>query len=116
MAPHIECLAWRSCERNTLKGFADFYISAVGLTVKDCAVHQKGGGAWVQLPAKPRLDADRNLIRNPQTGRPEYVKILNFEDKTYVDAFRDAAIMALKKKAPGAVTVEVSEECPPLFI
>ena len=113
---HVECTHWRPCERNTLKGFADFYLSAISLSVKDCAVHERGGQAWVQLPAKPRLDKGRNLVRDLQSGKIEYTKILSFEDSACADAFREAAIAALMKREPSALTIREVEECPPLFI
>ncbi len=103
---HIECLSWRPYERNTLKGFADFFISGVGLNVRDCAIHEKNGQAWVQLPAKPRLDKDRNLVRDPRTGKIEYTKILSFEDRQHADAFREAAIAALMKREPGVIVLD----------
>ncbi len=114
---HVKCLAWRPCERHTLKGFADFYISAISLSVKDCAIHERNGKAWVQLPAKPRLDKDRNLVRDPHTGKIEYTKILGFEDRAQADAFRDAAIAALMKREPDALAAQQeADECSPLLI
>ncbi len=113
---HVECTHWRPFEQNTLKGFADFYISAISLSVKDCAVHERGGQAWVQLPAKPRLDKDRNLVRDPHTGKIEYTKILSFEDRQHADTFREEAIAALMKREPDALTIQDTDECPPIFI
>ncbi len=113
---NIECLSWRSFERNTLKGFADFYISAVGLSIKDCAVHERNGKAWVQLPAKPRLDKDGNPVRDPESGKLEYFKILSFDARADADDFRDAAVAALAKREPGALTIQKeAEECLPLL-
>ena len=114
---NVECLAWRPCERNTLKGFADFYLSEISLSVRDCAVHQKGNQAWVQLPAKPRLDRDRNLVRDPHTGKIQYTKVLGFEDRAQADAFRDAAIAALMKREPDALGAQQeTDEWPPVLI
>ncbi len=113
---HVECTHWRPCERNTLKGFADFYLSEISLSVRDCAVHQKGNQAWIQLPAKPRLDGDRNLIRDAQTGKIKYTKVLGFEDRAQADAFRDAAIAALMKREPDALTIREADEWPPVLI
>jgi hypothetical protein len=116
MTMHIECTGWRPFERNTLKGFANFHISALGLTIQDCAVHQKGDQAWVQLPAKPRLDKDRNLVRDMQSGKVEYTKVLSFEDKGMAQEFRAAAVNALIKREPGALKIKETDECPTLFV
>jgi hypothetical protein len=116
MTMHIECTGWRPFERNTLTGFANFHISALGLTIQDCAVHQKGDQAWVQLPAKPRLDTDRNLVRNPQSGKVEYTKVLSFEDKTMAQQFRTAAVKALLKREPNALNIREADECLPQLI
>ena len=116
MNVHVECTGWRPYEQNTLKGFASFYISAVGLSIKDCAVHERSGQAWVQLPAKPRLDQDRNLVRDPKTQKIEYVKILSFEERAHADAFRDAAIKALMKREPAALVIRELDESPPVFV
>ncbi len=114
---HVECLAWRPCVRNTLRGFADFRISEIGLAVRDCPVHEKTVKRWVALPARPRLDKDRNLVSDAQTGKIEYSKVLGFEDRAQADAFRDAAIAALMKREPDALAAQQeADECSPLLI
>ena len=113
---HVECLAWRPCVRNTLRGFAYFRIAEIGLAVRDCPVHEKTGKRWVAFPARPRLDKDRNLVRDAQTGKIEYAKIIGFEDRAQADAFRDAAIAALMKHAPDALTIQDTDEWPPVLI
>ena len=58
------CAAWKPFERNTLRGFADLWLRTARLNIKGCAVHEKNGRRWVQLPARPQLDKDRNLVRD----------------------------------------------------
>ena len=54
----VICTAWKPFERHTLKGFADLWLRAARLNIHGCAVHEKNGRRWVQLPAKPQLDAE----------------------------------------------------------
>ena len=89
------CTDWRPCERNTLCGFADFLLPAYGLNVRDCAVHDSNGKSWVQLPARPQLDRNRELVRE-DNGRPRYATILMFETNDAAAEFNDAALRALQ--------------------
>ena len=35
----------------------------------------------MQLPARPRLDENRDLVRDPGTGKVQYVKTLGFPER-----------------------------------
>ncbi len=48
----VECTGWHPCERNTLRGFADIFLPSLHLEIRDCAVHEKNGKRWVQLPRR----------------------------------------------------------------
>ncbi len=74
----VICIDWRPCERNTLRGFADFLLSAIELHIRDCAVHESHGKQWVQLPARPQLDKDRELIR-AANGKVQYATIFRLD-------------------------------------
>ena len=89
------CTDWRKCERNTLRGFADFLFLAIGLHVRDCAVHENNGKRWVQLPARPQLDQNRELIRE-ENGRVRYATILVFDSTEAAYEFNEAALKALE--------------------
>ena len=91
----VKCTDWRSCERNTLRGFADIFLPSLHLEIRDCAVHEKNGKRWVQLPAKPQLDNNRELVRDP-TGKIQYATILKFRDHPTAVAFSAAVIMAIQ--------------------
>ena len=73
----VVCTAWKPFERNTLKGFADFWLRAVHLNIRGCAVHEKNGERWVQLPAKPKLDQNQALARD-EGGKFQYARVLAF--------------------------------------
>ncbi len=91
----VVCTDWRPCERNTLRGFADLLFLAIGLHVRDCAVHEHNGKHWVQLPARPQLDENRELIRE-ENGRVRYATILVFDSTEAAYEFNEAALKALE--------------------
>ena len=91
----VICTAWKPFERNTLRGFADLWLRAARLTIKGCAVHEKNDKRWVQLPAKPQLDKERNLVRDAD-GKVQYVKMMDFDSKEVADRFNAAAVKAIE--------------------
>ncbi len=91
----VICTAWKPYEKNTLKGFADLWLRTARLNVHGCAVHEKNGRRWVQLPARPQLDKDRNLVRD-ENGKIQYAKILDFDDREVADRFNAAALKAIE--------------------
>ena len=91
----IECTGWRPCERNTLCGFADIFLPSLHLEIRDYAVHEKNGKRWVQLPARPQLDGNRELIRD-QSGKIQYAVILKFRDRPTADAFSSEVVRAIQ--------------------
>ncbi len=91
----VQCTAWHPCERNTLRGFADLFLPSLHLEIRDCAVHEKNGKRWVQLPAKPQLDNNRELVRDP-AGKIQYATIMRFRDRPTADAFSGAVVTAIQ--------------------
>ncbi len=53
------------------------------------------GKRWVQLPARPQLDDNRELVRDP-TGKIQYATILKFRDRPTADAFSGAVVTAIQ--------------------
>ena len=95
MSIKIVCIGWRKCERSTLRGFADLLIPMIGLHVRDVAVHEENDRQWVQLPARPQLDENREPIQEAN-GRPRYVTILTFDTTEAAAEFNGAALKALQ--------------------
>ncbi len=91
----VRCTAWRPCERGTLRGFADIFLPSLHLEIRDIAVHEMNEKRWVQLPARPQLDGNRELVRDPN-GKVQYSLILKFRDRPTADAFSAAAITAIQ--------------------
>ena len=89
------CTAWKPFERNTLRGFADLWLRTARLNIHGCAVHEKNGRRWVQLPAKPQLDKDRQLVRD-DAGKVQYAKVIDFDSREVSDRFNAAALKAIE--------------------
>jgi hypothetical protein len=92
----VECLGWRPCERGTLRGFAHIRVGRWRLTIGGVAVHDKNGKRWVQLPARPQLDDNRELVREPD-GKIRYSKILEFDDRDVADQFSLLVLRAIEE-------------------
>ena len=97
----IRCVNWRPFTRNTLQGFAAFNVPAMRLTIRDCAVHRKNGRRWVQLPARPILDDNRDLVHDVR-GKIQYATIVQFDSREVSDAFSAAALHALDASYGGS--------------
>jgi hypothetical protein len=91
----VICTAWKPYDRNTLKGFADLWLRTARLNIRGCAVHEKNGRRWVQLPAKPQLDQDRQVVCD-DAGKVQYAKILDFDSREVSDRFNAAALKAIE--------------------
>ena len=91
----LRCIDWRPCERGTLRGFADLFLPSLHLEIRDIAIHEKNGKRWAQLPARPQLGRNRELVRDP-SGKVQYATILKFSDRPTADAFSRAAVTAIQ--------------------
>lgn len=78
---------YRRYEKNTLQAFVDLEIVEIGLTIKGCSVHQKGGKAWIGFPGREYADND---------GKKQWANLMEFS-KERKEEFRDAAVKAVKK-------------------
>ena len=91
----VLCTAFKPFERNTLKGFADLWLRTARLNIRGIAVHEKNGKRWVQLPARPQLDKDRQLVRD-DAGKIQYATVLEFDSREVADRFNTAALKAIE--------------------
>jgi hypothetical protein len=90
----IEVEAFTPRCSNTLYGFATIFIPALHLRIFDCAVHEKNGKRWINLPAKPWVDRDGTAKRGDD-GKMIYAPVLEFADPATRNAFSDRVIAAL---------------------
>ena len=82
----IEIVDFRQIERNTLKGFVTARLPAVGLEIRDLALHEKNGSRWLQLPARPFDKTD---------GGRGWNYIISFYQKPTYNQFQEMALKAL---------------------
>jgi len=94
-APGITCLAFKRHHAGTLRGFADLHLPGLRLKLFDCPTHEANGTRWVGLPAKPRLDRDKQLVREAN-GKPSYATVLQWDDDTVRKRFSAAAVEAVE--------------------
>jgi hypothetical protein len=97
LSEKVICLDWRPCNRNTLRGFAKIKIPAWGLILDGVAVHTKEDKSWAQLPARPQIDKDGNVIREDD-GKIRYAKMIEFDDKRKAWEFSDEVVAAVGRK------------------
>lgn len=93
---NVTCTDFRDLQRNTLLGFATIRIAEMRISVSDVAVHEKNGKRWAQLPAKPLLDKDKNVLTNDD-GRVRYAPIFSFDTKEVEQAFSNAVVKAVEE-------------------
>ena len=105
----VTCTGFRPMQRNTLQGFATLRIPDICLTIHDVAVHQKNASRWVQLPSKPQVDKNGNLIKD-SSGKTRYSVLFEFDNDAVRKAFSARACAAIAEAEPDAFReVETTE-------
>ena len=92
---------WRPRRQNTLRGLCVVELVSCGLVIRDVDVHEKNASRWANLPAKPMLDGNGVLMRNP-AGKPQYVTLFTWRDHSLRDAFSRAVIDVIRRAHPDA--------------
>jgi hypothetical protein len=87
---------FRRLERNTLKGFVTLALEPSGLIIHDCTVHEKGGKAWIGLPAKPQINRGGAARTDARSGKQLYSPVLEFKDRTARERFQQVALEAVR--------------------
>ena len=78
----IECTKFKSMQKGTLQGFADFFFPDLGMEINSCSLHTKNDRQWVNLPNREYKDAE---------GAIKYSSYVKFPDKDKYEEFqRDA--------------------------
>ena len=91
----IEVLEWRAVPRNTLLGFAKIRVPEWRMTFDGVAVHEKDGRRWAQLPSRPVLDGDRELVKESD-GKIKYAPVMEFDDREISNRFSAAVCKAVE--------------------
>ena len=84
-ATEVEVLDFKSYEKNTLRGFLDIMLPAIGMKIIGCTLHEKGESRWIGLPGRPY----------EENGEKKWAAILDFTDKDARAAFQKAALAAV---------------------
>lgn len=108
----IECTDFRSYQKGSLQGFANFWVPKMGLEIYGCSLYQKDGRRWINLPSKEYKDKE--------TGEIKYPSVIRFRDKLHYEAFCESAKKAIDEwcmknsKLPeqNPPPVPTEEECP----
>jgi hypothetical protein len=90
----IVCLDFRPLQRNTLQGFARIKVVPWKLAINDVALHERDGKQWAQLPSRPMLDSNRQLMLD-ETGKPRYSRVLEFIEREVADQFSASVVKAV---------------------
>lgn len=85
----LECIKYHAVNKNTLLGYADFFIPKMGLEIAGCAHFRKNDQEWVGLPNREYTTKD---------GEKAYAPIVKFREKSHQNAFSDAARKAIATK------------------
>jgi hypothetical protein len=114
----VTCDEFQPVLRNTLVGFAAIRIAELRLAILDVAVHQKGDSRWAQLPAKPQVYCDGELVElvRDDAGRPQYIAMMKFDTPEIREAFSCAVVKAVMEHTPGAFETPQEEESVSYFI
>jgi hypothetical protein len=83
-----------------LVGFATIKIAEMRLVIHDVVIHQKGNARWCQLPSKPQISKEGNVLKD-NAGKIKYAVIFEFEDRKVSDAFSHAVCAAVLERVPG---------------
>ena len=84
----IECVKFKEINKNSLYGYADFWVEKMGLEIYGCAVFQIDGRKWISMPSREYKDAD---------GNSKFIPILRFRQKAHMDAFSKQGFFAIKQ-------------------
>jgi hypothetical protein len=104
----IRCRSFRALAKGTLRGFATIHVVELRVAIHDVALHKKGEARWAQLPSKPVVRDGRHIV-DEATGKPQYVSILEFDDRETRDAFSARVWRAVAEQYP---EVEPASEAP----
>lgn len=96
----VSLIDWRAFRKNSLLGFASVRLGA--LLIRDLTVHAANGKRWVGLPAKPRLAAGGDVMKD-ERGKALYTPVLEWSNRDTADRFSNAVIAAISREHPGAV-------------
>ena len=83
----VKCLRFKSYQKGSLLGFADFRIENLGIDVFGCNVYQKDGRRWINLPSKEFVNENQEKKYSPivKMIEPEKMKEFTKEANRAID-------------------------------
>jgi len=89
----ITCIKFTPIERGALRGICDLVLTS-GIAIHDVLLMESNGRRWINLPGKPALDKEKNLLRG-EGSRISYVPVLTIPDRARRDTFNATALKAI---------------------
>lgn len=97
----LRLVGFRAVKKGSLRGFATVELPVIGLTIRDCPVHEVGQKTWASLPARPQVDSAGRLVRDA-AGKASYAAILEWRDRKLRDHFSRRVAEAVRAQHPSA--------------
>jgi hypothetical protein len=99
--PPMQLRSWTPRRSGTLRGFASISVPAIGLELDDISVHVLGERRWANLPGKPMLDRDGNVLRD-ERGKVKYAAPLRWLTRGLALRFSERVVALVLEHNPGA--------------
>jgi hypothetical protein len=108
---HVEAQNFRALPRNTLRGFLDVFMPAIGITIRGVSLHQRDGRWWASAPGRARVGRDGVQMRD-SGGQLQFVPVFEFADRAAQDRFSEAVLAALHVSRPDVLAQHAGDEEP----
>jgi hypothetical protein len=95
------CTEWRPIGKNSLRGAATIQFAS-GLILCEILVFAARGKRWAMPPSRPMVDRDGRPVKDGN-GKPRYVQLIDFVDKTARSRWSEAVIAAIAGAFPDAL-------------
>lgn len=95
-------LDWKPLSKGQLRGFAKVRLPS-GIISIDCPIGVSERGAWASPSARPQINSDGNLTRDPN-GKARYSPVIEFASRAVRSRSSDAVVAALRASHPGALS------------
>jgi hypothetical protein len=92
-ASEIEVGQYREVNKGALKAFFTLVEYPYGRKTLDCRYFVQGDNRWVNFPQKE--------VNYSDGRKPEYIPLVSYLDKAYLDQLKEAILLALKDMKPG---------------
>lgn len=84
----IECMKFKALEKGALIGYADFYVSSMGIEIFGCAVFSSNGKKWISMPSREFKDHE---------GNKKFIPLFRFREKEQQQSFSKQAWLAIQE-------------------